>query len=224
MSLDLSALFRPKPAGPLFRILTVCTGNICRSPLAELYLRSSLSDLKIVSVSSAGTMAQDGQAMPEQAKALARRAHLHPDSHRASYLVERDIAEADLVLGMAREHRRDVVALHPRASRYTFTVREFARLAHGMTFADMPTVMALPAGEAVGRLRGAITDVAARRGMVSGPKDVEDEDVIDPYRLSDEVFAASGEQLYPAVDTVARILHAAAATSSNEGEATHGGR
>lgn len=223
MSLDLSALFRPKAASRTFRILTVCTGNICRSPLAELYLQSSLRGIEAVSVGSAGTMAQDGQAMPDQAKALARLADLDPDAHGASFLVERHVSDADLVLGMAREHRHDVVALHPRASRYTFTVREFARLAAGMTIDDMPTVTALPADDTVGRLRAAVAEVAARRGTVSAPDHDEDDDVVDPYRRSDEVFTQSGEQLYPAVDVVARILREAAGIS-NQGEVTDGGR
>jgi protein-tyrosine phosphatase len=208
MSFDLSGLRRPSRRD--FRILTVCTGNICRSPLAELYLRSELADLSHVSVSSAGTMARDGQAMPDQAKTVARSAGLDPDKHEASFLRERDVSEADLVLVMAREHRRDVVSLYPRASRYTFTVREFARLAVGMTQEDLPGVTALPLTHVVDRLNAAVVDVAARRGLVEGPNAEIDDDVVDPYRLSDEVFRQSAQQLYPAVDVVVGVLRAAA--------------
>ena len=190
--------------------MTVCTGNICRSPLAELYLRSQLADVPQVTVSSAGTMARDGQAMPDQAKTVARNAGLDPDNHEASFLREKDVSEADLILVMAREHRRDVVSLYPRASRYTFTVREFARLAVGMTEDDLPGVTALPLTDVVGRLNAAVADVAARRGSVEGPAAEVDEDVVDPYRLSDEVFRRSAQQLYPAVDVVVGVLRAAA--------------
>ena len=50
-----------------FSVLTVCTGNICRSPLAELILAASLSDIPDVRVESAGTGALVGHGMPDPA-------------------------------------------------------------------------------------------------------------------------------------------------------------
>ena len=56
-----------------FSILTVCSGNICRSPLAEQLLRVGLTDLAGVTVSSAGTIALVGEGMPAEAQALSVR-------------------------------------------------------------------------------------------------------------------------------------------------------
>jgi protein-tyrosine phosphatase len=201
-----------------FRILTVCTGNICRSPMAEQYLRNSLqmSGVPGIVVESAGTMAQDGQDMPEQAKALVRAYGVEPARHGARYLFEGHVAGADLVFGMAREHRRDVVSMFPRAARYSFTLREFARLSQGMTLADLLESAELPADDVAGRLRAAVAAVAARRGLVDGPADVLDEDVVDPYKRDDSVFTESGRQLVPAADAVVRVLTVASTVTKEQ--------
>jgi len=211
--------FDRTPTSSNFRILTVCTGNICRSPVAEQYLRAGLTaaGLQDIRVESAGTMAQDGQAMPAQAQTLARRYGADPSGHGARYLFEGHVAGADLVFGMAREHRRAVVSLFPRASRVTFTLREFARLAQGMTDDDLREAAALPLSDSAGRLRSAVAAVAARRGLVEPAQDPLDDDVVDPYKLSDSVFDESGRQLVPAADVVIDLLTTAAKLTSTKG-------
>ncbi|MBA8814171.1 arsenate reductase/protein-tyrosine-phosphatase family protein [Frigoribacterium faeni] len=205
--------FDRPPGSSTFRILTVCTGNICRSPLAEQYLRAGLAAAGVsnVVVESAGTMAQDGQAMPRQALDLARRYGVaDAEAHGARYLFEGHVAGADLVFGMGRDHRRAIVSLFPRSSRYAFTLREFARLAQGMTTDDLADAASLDAGDVAGRLRSAVAAVAARRGLVAPPAEVVDDDIVDPYKLDDSVFAESGRQLVPAADVVVKLLVAAA--------------
>lgn len=196
---------------PGFSLLTVCTGNICRSPLAELHLARGLAELTSVTVSSAGTMAVDDDVMPEQARALARSFELEPDEHRARFLFEPDVRNADLVIALAREHRRAVVAMHPRASRYTFTLREAARLARDVTDDEIATALSALADDAseADRLRAVVELLASRRGTVEAPEDPLDDDVVDPYRRSDETFVESGRQLVPAAEVVADLLRRA---------------
>jgi len=209
-----------RPSGsPTFRILTVCTGNICRSPLAEQYLRAGLSSAGVsdVIVESAGTMAQDGQAMPRQALNLARTYGVaDAEAHGARYLFEGHVAGADLVLAMGRDHRRAVVSLFPRASRYAFTLREFARLAQDMTADDLAGAASLESANVAGRLRAAVAAVAARRGLVAPVAEVVDDDIVDPYKLDDAVFAESGRQLVPAADVVVKLLAAAMSIRSDD--------
>jgi protein-tyrosine phosphatase len=202
-----------------FRILTVCTGNICRSPLAEQYLRAGLTAAGVsnVVVESAGTMAQDGQSMPRQALNLARTYGVaDAEVHGARYLFEGHVAGADLVLGMGRDHRRAVVSLFPRASRYAFTLREFARLAQGMTADDLAGAASLDAADVAGRLRSAVAAVAARRGLVAPIADVVDDDIVDPYKLDDSVFAESGRQLVPSADVVVKLMAAASSIRADD--------
>jgi protein-tyrosine phosphatase len=206
----------PRPTSTTFSLLTVCTGNICRSPLTELYLRRGLSSLDDVTVSSAGTMAADGDVMPDQARALARSLDLEPDAHRARFLFERDVRDADLVVALAREHRRAVVSMHPRASRYTFTLREAARLARDVTDDQLADALPPDASTVADRLRAAVALLASRRGSVEAPDDPLDDDVVDPYRRSDETFAESGRQLVPAADVLVDLLTRAAALDGGD--------
>lgn len=198
------------PTRPDFTVLTVCTGNICRSPLAEQYLRAGLAGIPEIELASAGTMAVDGDLMPDQAVSLARSYGADPSRHRARFLYERDVSGAGLVLALAREHRRAVVAMHPRASRTTFTLREFARLSAAVTDEEIADVVR-DAGDVPSRLALAVAYVGSMRGTVDPPESPLDDDVVDPYRRADDVFAESGRQLVPAADEVVRVLRAAAA-------------
>lgn len=201
----------PSPAAPAaaLTILTVCTGNICRSPLAEVLLRARLESLG-VRVHSAGTHALVGHGMPEPALELAAQAGADPSTaaaHLARYLVEPLLADADLVLTMAREHRSHVVKMMPNRLRRTFTVREFARLA-----STLSTEAARAAADAAGenpqdRFAAVLRAVAEQRGLTQGV--AEDDDVVDPYRRSRETYARSAGQLVPALDEVERIVRAA---------------
>src|SRR5690606_19666664 len=95
---DASARSDETPKTPT--ILTVCTGNICRSPLGEVLLRARLSDLDVM-VHSAGTHALVGRGMPEQARELALRhgaSGADATGHKARLLTERLVQDADLVL------------------------------------------------------------------------------------------------------------------------------
>lgn len=192
-------------------ILTVCTGNICRSPLAEVLLRARLEPLG-VRVHSAGTHALVGHGMPEPALELALQAGADPEvaaAHHARYLVEPHLADADLILTMAREHRSHVVKMMPNRLRRTFTIREFARLA-----STLPTDEARAAADAAGdppqdRLAAVLRSVVDQRGLT--PSTADDDDVIDPYRRSRETYARSASQLVPTLDEVERIVRVALA-------------
>src|SRR3954465_9921582 len=102
-----------------FSVLLVCSGNICRSPIAEQALRARADGA--VLFSSAGTIARDGSPMTEEAALLSRRLGGDPSGHLSRRLTRAMIQEAGLVLTAAREHRARVVEAFPRASGYTFT-------------------------------------------------------------------------------------------------------
>lgn len=184
-----------------FAILTVCTGNICRSPLAEQLLRTALSELSDVTVSSAGTGALVGHPMTDQAQAFSLDlGGTNPSAHRARDLTAQLVNDSDLVLGLSREHRRGAVELVPRASRRVFALQEFARLAAGVTADDLDGAASLDPRDVGGRLAELVDVVASRRGYVEAPESPEDDDVVDPYRRSDEVYRKSASQITPALD------------------------
>jgi protein-tyrosine-phosphatase len=88
------------------QILFVCTGNICRSPMAAAIARDALarSGRKDVEVVSAGTYALEGQRPSSDAAALAEEHGLSLGEHRAQQLTRELAQAADLVVGMEREH------------------------------------------------------------------------------------------------------------------------
>ena len=94
-------------------VLFVCTGNTCRSPLAEALLRRKLTDRGVegVTVSSAGTGAWEGAPASEGAYLVGLEHGLDLSEHRARLLNRELAAAATLILTMARHHRARVEQL-----------------------------------------------------------------------------------------------------------------
>ncbi|HVF20954.1 MAG TPA: hypothetical protein VNA14_12040, partial [Mycobacteriales bacterium] len=111
----------------VFDLLTICTGNICRSPMAERIAAAhfgaelSVADAARFRVHSAGTHGLEGwEVNPPAAAQLEARGVPYAD-FRARRLICDMVTSADLVLGATREHRSAAVSLNPRGSARTFT-------------------------------------------------------------------------------------------------------
>jgi protein-tyrosine-phosphatase len=97
---------------PAFRILFVCTGNTCRSPLAVLALRSELGeDAHLVELESAGTAASAGQPASEGTQRVAAREGFDLSGHRSRPLTPALARSADLVFVMSAAHRAAVESM-----------------------------------------------------------------------------------------------------------------
>ena len=189
------------------RILTVCTGNICRSPLAETLLRARLGDLG-VEVSSAGTQAVVGHEMTRQSQELAVRRGVDAEdaaAHRARYLIDPMLLEADLVLAMSREHRTEALHLTPSRLHQVLTVREFARLAAGLDDAAIRAAADAAGDAPAQRFAAAVGAVSAQRSGAG----TDDDDVIDPYRRSDATYERAASQIDPGIEQVVRVARLA---------------
>lgn len=116
--------------GEKFHILTVCTGNICRSPVAERLLQAGLDSISpgTFSVRSAGTGALVGEPMQPPSAALVKRQGGTDAGFRARQLTPEVVAGIDLVLTMTVHHRGLVLDVDPTLLRKTFTVREFSSI------------------------------------------------------------------------------------------------
>lgn len=197
------SFFDKTPNRSTFSILVVCTGNICRSPLGESLLRNELSRLP-VKVSSAGTHAMVGQSMHATVQEFADDFGLSDVVlHQAQQLTLGMLKESDLILAMDRGHRREIVEMLPRASRHTFTLREFARLADQVSKEDIT----LRSGHSsLELLRRATESVAQLRGTLPLLDDPSQADVVDPYGKDRATYKLSVGQLFPAVKASARLL------------------
>jgi protein-tyrosine phosphatase len=141
-----------------FSILTVCTGNIHRSPLAAVlldtwsgwYLPAPVAEH--VHVRSAGFAPPAGAPMGAEVLAVARTLGADGSRHVASRITDELIAASDLVLVASRRQRDEVLARVPSALRVTFTMREAGRIAAGLetpsrrgTVADLVNTVAVMA-------------------------------------------------------------------------------
>lgn len=88
------------------KVLFVCTGNLCRSPLAE-----ALAVSRGVEARSAGTAALEGEPATPEARAVAAERGLDLSAHRARLLAPEHVDWADAVLVMGESHRRRVEEL-----------------------------------------------------------------------------------------------------------------
>lgn len=188
-----------RPAVAEFRVLLVCTGNICRSPIAEQVLRERLP-LPGVVFSSAGTAAIRGAMMPVEAASVSIRLGGEPAGYRARPLESWMVADADLVLTMSREHRSAVVRQHATAHRRAFTLREFERLLTSMPVGGVAADLSAPDA-----LRALVPRVASRRGVEPAAKP-DDLDIPDPYQRGRRAYERAGRLIDGATASIAADL------------------
>jgi RpiB/LacA/LacB family sugar-phosphate isomerase len=106
-------------------ILFVCTGNICRSPMAEGLFRHAVKGRGDYKVISAGVGAVDGQAPSENSVRALRELGIDIAGQRSRALTGRMVEEADYILGMTHNHVDSIILLYPQAAEKTFLLREF---------------------------------------------------------------------------------------------------
>ncbi len=185
------------PIPDTFRVLVVCTANICRSPMAEYLLRADLAGdaadgtIEYV-VSSAGIRGWDASEMDADAAAELRKLGGDPTEFRSKQLTARDIETAGLILTAAREHRTFVLEQVPRALRRTYTILEFAQLV------ELLDSKPHPAGDP----REIVAAAFAHRGDVT----LDHYDIEDPYRASAQKHHQIAGVIAKATSTIAKGL------------------
>lgn len=105
------------------KLLFVCTGNTCRSPLAEAIARRVIIErgLADLEVASAGTSAWVGSPASDGAMLVGLERGLDLNQHRAQVLSRELVAESDVVLAMGPHHLERVEALGGTGKSYTLS-------------------------------------------------------------------------------------------------------
>src|SRR6266566_4019026 len=106
-------------------ILFVCTGNVCRSPMAEGILRHALEGRGDYRVMSAGLGAMEGQPPSPYAVQAVRELGIDISNLRSRAATPELIHQADYIIGMTHHHIETVMLLYPQAAEKTFLLREF---------------------------------------------------------------------------------------------------
>lgn len=112
----------------LYNVLFICTANICRTPMAEYYLKHLVTQDSLearIAVSSAGTWAIDGHPAAPNSLEVCREHGLNASSHRSRMVHASIMNNADLVLCMSTQHKADLAGVFPHLAGRIFTLREY---------------------------------------------------------------------------------------------------
>ncbi|AZZ49453.1 low molecular weight phosphatase family protein [Rathayibacter rathayi] len=196
-------------AAPVFTVLSVCTGNICRSPMSEQLLRAALAEVTspnggpLFAFTSAGVRTRPGLPMDPVSARFSTQHGGDPAAHSSAVLDEAVVGGADLLLTMTRDHLVDASRRFPSLLLRGFTLLEFARV-----FPFVLREVPLPSVEdPAARLRAVVRLAAAHRGRA--PRG-EGDDIEDPIGRSEAVHERVATQISAAVADVSRDLRALA--------------
>src|SRR5580765_5691554 len=106
-------------------VLFVCTGNVCRSPMAEGIFRYAAQGRGDYRVFSAGLGAMEGQPPSHYGVQAVRELGIDISSQRSRMLSPELVHQADYIFGMTHSHIDTVMLLYPQAAEKTFLLREF---------------------------------------------------------------------------------------------------
>ena len=181
------------------RVLVVCTGNVCRSPLAEAFLRAAFEDRMgsaSPQVASAGTMGWTGSGADPHSIQAAAEHGIDISGHRGRVLDRADIASSSLILTMANEHVDTITSAAPSARSKTFTLKELVRLLEAIprTEVDAPDPI-------VARVEAA--DELRRAGFGGDPYD---EGIADPLGRPLEAFRVVADEIEVWCSRLADVL------------------
>ena len=190
------------------RVLFICTGNICRSPMGELLFRTYTQGTSL-EVGSAGTHSLVGHVIDPSSKALMDAVGIDSSQFRSTQLTQNIANNADLILCFEPEQRHDTVIIAPTALPYTFTLTDFSNMCAYCAQHNMITGVTIQE-----RLQSVINQSMQARPMLPPAATIP-----DPYRRNFEAFRSAARATNDAIRNILRsISYNTASAASNTGE------
>lgn len=114
----------------MIKILFICTGNTCRSSMAEALLKKILKDhgIEDIEVDSAGIAVFSSSGASKHAIEVMKERKIDLSTHRSKQVTKDLIQQANLIFTMTTQHRDRILHLCPSAADKTFTLKEYANV------------------------------------------------------------------------------------------------
>lgn len=112
----------------MIKIMFVCTGNICRSPMAHYYMQKRVKDLKIENdflISSCGVYAYNGEKATQNAILVMKEYNVDMENHRATNIADTNIEDYDYIITLTTRHKEQIKYHYPKLDNNIYTLREF---------------------------------------------------------------------------------------------------
>ncbi|ASW24141.1 low molecular weight phosphatase family protein [Bifidobacterium pseudolongum subsp. globosum] len=180
------------------KVLFVCTGNICRSPMGELMFPLFFHDDSIVT-DSAGIQGLINNSIDPSSERLMEQDGIDASAFRSKRLTPQIAMDSDLILCFTEFQRKKIVELAPRSRIRTFLLTDFADLCTYCRANNM-----IQGDTLEGRLDSVLMNASLVRPMLPPAHEID-----DPYRKDFPAFETTHEQIGEAFASIAAALEPA---------------